>query len=35
MTMMTVVTMTYPPGESDVIIDTPVMEMGVLLEKIA
>ena len=35
MTMMTVVTMTYPPGENAVIIVTTVMEMGVLLEKIA
>ena len=35
MTMMTVVTMTYPTGESAVIIVTTVMEMGVLLEKIA
>ena len=35
MTMMTVVTMTYPPGESAVIIVTTVMKMGVLLEKIA
>ena len=35
MTMMPVVTMTYPPGESTVIIVTTVMKMGVLLEKIA
>lgn len=35
MTMMTVVTMTYPTGGSVVIIVTTVMEMGVLLEKIA
>ena len=35
MTMMTVVTMTYPPGESAVIIVTTVMEMGVLLEKLS
>ena len=34
MTMMTVVTMTYPPRESTVIIVTTVMKMGVLLEKI-
>ena len=34
MTMMTVVTMTYPPGESAVIIVTTVMERGVLLGKI-
>ena len=34
MTMMTVVTMTYPPGESVVIIVTTVMKMGVLLGKI-
>ena len=35
MTMMTVVTVIYPPGESTVIIVTTVMEMGALLEKIA
>ena len=35
MTVMTVVTMTYPPGERTVIIVTTVMEMGVLMEKIA
>ena len=34
MTMMTVVTMIYLPGESTVIIVTTVMEWGVLLEKI-
>ena len=34
MTMMTVVTMTYPTGGSVVIIVTTVMKMGVLLEKI-
>lgn len=34
MTMMTVVTMIYLPGESTVIIVTTVMEMGVLLEKL-
>ena len=35
MTMMTVVTMICLPGESTVIIVTTVMEIGVLLEKIA
>ena len=35
MTMMTVVTMIYLPGESTVIIVTTVMERGVLLVKIA
>ena len=35
MTMMTVVTMTYPPGGSVVIIVTTVMRMGVLLEKLS
>ena len=35
MTMMTVVTMIYLPGESTVIIVTTVMEMGAFLEKIA
>ena len=35
MTMMTVVTMIYLPGESTVIIVTTVMEIGVLLGKIA
>lgn len=35
MTMMTVVTMTYPLGDSTVIIVTTVMEMRVLLVKIA
>ena len=35
MTMMTLVTMTYPPGESTVIIVTTAMEMGILLGKIA
>ena len=35
MTMMTVVTMIYLPGESTVIIVTTVMEMGALLGKIA
>lgn len=34
MTMMTVVTMIYLPGESTVIIVTTVMERGVVLEKI-
>ena len=35
MTMVTVMTMTYPPGESAVIIVTTVMKMGVSLVKIA
>ena len=35
MTMMTVLTMIYLPGENTVIIVTTVMEMGALLGKIA